>query len=506
MSIVTIMYTIYSGNPVGKRRVFLTPGGLSDIIFVVHFTREHNMWKFERYDQKMLVAVTNCASHGGAFFFRKPREARPIECSLLDLHELAEETGISVDEVICGLEDFDSADVLMGFGVPSAEPLHVRDFLHIDADLTPRISREPLFAEEEIPDLPFGATRIFPEEPQEVFIAPESESPAMEEIIFGAVAEPAPVEPAQEAEPIEMIEAIEEAETIEVVEASEKIEAVEFFETSEEIENVEIVEAVVPTAEEEQPVPAPEKKGAEAPQPVVEESENAEAEAPKAELPAVTPPVPKKAVHIPHLDLDAIRRISTVRVEAAEPEGDEEDEPLMDLTVPEGYAVQTTTENIVWPWEIREDLTLKEALESLDDKLLTSLTEEVVSCTISGEMGEGGIKSLCETYSRAKEQIYSAIQQESRRRITRMNAKPRASVGATSDATLELAMRMAKQFLETEMSKEKATRFQSTIPNDDGNYYIFQKHRIEDEESVEFPNERVYYRETGNGWAISVGY
>ena len=67
-------------------------------------------------------------------------------------------------------------------------------------------------------------------------------------------------------------------------------------------------------------------------------------------------------------------------------------------------------------------------------------------------------------------------------------------------------MRMAKQFLENEMAKEKATRFQSPIANDDGNYYIFQKHRIEDEDSVEFPNERVYYRETGNGWAISVGY
>ncbi|MBQ8698917.1 MAG: hypothetical protein IJ521_07955 [Schwartzia sp.] len=56
------------------------------------------------------------------------------------------------------------------------------------------------------------------------------------------------------------------------------------------------------------------------------------------------------------------------------------------------------------------------------------------------------------------------------------------------------------------MGKNKATRFESTLPSEDGNYYIFQKHRVEDEDSVEFPNERVYYRETGDGWAISVGY
>ena len=92
----------------------------------------------------MLVAVTNCVSHGGAFFFRKPREARPIECSLLDLHEIAEETGISVDEVICGLDDFGSADTLMGFGVPLAEPVNVREILHIGPDLAPRIVQKPV--------------------------------------------------------------------------------------------------------------------------------------------------------------------------------------------------------------------------------------------------------------------------------------------------------------------------------------------------------------------------
>ena len=422
----------------------------------------------------MFISVTNCVSHGGAFFFRKPREARPIDFSLLDLHEIAEETGISVDEVICGLDDFGSADTLMGLGVPLAESLNVREILHIDADLTPRTVRESLFAEEQAPDFSVGMTRIFPEEQEPVFSVSEHE--AVIEAVE-VVAEPI-VEAAPEPEP--MAGVLEPAETVETVEIV--VEATPVSEPAEE--KTEEIKPIIAIAETKEP----QKAGA-----------------PKAELPAARPKA-RKPVNFPHLDLEAIRRFSSVRVEAAEPEDDGEDEPLIDLNVPEDYAVQTTTENIVWPWEIREDLTLKEALESLDDKLLTSLTEEVVSCTISGQMGEGGIKSLCETYLKEKEQIYSAIQHESRRRITRMNAKPRTAGAIGSDATMELAMRMAKQFLENEMAKEKATRFQSTIPNDDGNYYIFQKHRIEDEESVDFPNERVFYRELGDGWALSVGY
>ncbi len=422
----------------------------------------------------MFISVTNCVSHGGAFFFRKPRETRPIDFSLLDLHEIAEETGISVDEVICGLDDFGSADTLMGLGVPLAESLNVREILHIDADLTPRTVRKSLFAEEQAPDFSVGMTRIFPEEQEPVFSVSEHE--AVIEAVE-VVAEPI-VEAAPEPEP--MAEITETAETVEPVEIV--VEATPVSEPAEE--KTEEIKPIIAIAETKEPQ---------------------KAEAPKAELPAARPKA-RKPVNFPHLDLEAIRRISTVRVEAAEPEDDGEDEPLIDLHVPEDYAVQTTTENIVWPWEIREDLTLKEALESLDDKLLTSLTEEVVSCTISGQMGEGGIKSLCETYLKEKEQIYSAIQHESRRRITRMNAKPRAAGAIGSDATMELAMRMAKQFLENEMAKEKATRFQSPIANDDGNYYIFQKHRIEDEENVDFPNERVFYRELGDGWALSVGY
>lgn len=421
----------------------------------------------------MFVSVTNCVSHGGAFFFRKPREARPIDFSLLDLHEIAEETGISVDEVICGLDDFCEADALMGVGIPLAEPVNVRDILHIDADLTPRVVRESLFVEEQVPDFPVGTTRIFPEEQAPIFSVSESEPVIAAEIVSEPVIEANP-EPEP---PVEIVETVGSVEPIAIV-----------------VEATPVSEPAEKKAEEIKPIIA-----------IAETKEPQKAEAPKAELPA-TRPMARTPVNFPHLDLEAIRRISTVRVEAAEPEDDGEDEPLIDLNVPEDYAVQTTTENIVWPWEIREDLTLKEALESLDDKLLTSLTEEVVSCTISGQMGEGGIKSLCETYLKEKEQIYSAIQHESRRRITRMNAKPRAANVTGSDATMELAMRMAKQFLETEMAKEKATRFQSTIPNDDGNYYIFQKHRIEDEENVDFPNERVFYRELGDGWALSVGY
>ena len=441
----------------------------------------------------MFVAVTNCVSHGGAFFFRKPREARPIDCSLLDLHELAEETGISVDEVICGLDDFGSADTLMGFGVPLAEPVHVRDFLHIDADMTPRprILREPLLEEEPVPAFSVEAIRIFPEEDEAVFREPESEAlMAAEEIVAEPVIEP------------EMEQILPREEELVLETAREISESA--VEQEPEIASAVDVEIIA----EAEPVLEPVEEKTEEYQPMTEGAETREekeAEAPKAELPAARP-APGKAANIPHLDLEAIRRISTVRVEAAEPEDDGEDEPLIDLHVPEDYAVQTTTENIVWPWELREDLTLKEALESLDDKLLTSLTEEVVSCTISGEMGEGGIKSLCETYGRAKEQIYSAIQHESRRRITRMNTKPRAGGSPqASDATQEMAMRMAKQFLQNEMGK-KPMRFQSPFPDENGIRHIFQSHRVEDEANVDFPNERIYYREIGDGWAISVGY
>ena len=65
--------------------------------------------------------------------------------------------------------------------------------------------------------------------------------------------------------------------------------------------------------------------------------------------------------------------------------------------------------------------------------------------------------------------------------------------------------RMAKQFLQNEMGK-KAMCFKSPFPDENGIYHIFQSHRVEDEDSVEFPNERVFYRELGDGWALSVGY
>ena len=438
----------------------------------------------------MLVAVTNCVSHGGALFFRKPREARPIECSLLDLHEIAGETGISVDDVISQLDDFASADTLLGVGAPFFSPPYEKPPLAPSEEISVFSVRttfdpvdtilEPAAAifEDETPPETETAPPARPETVEPEIIIEENTSIFMD--ATPSAPEMPPLrrepEPATEDDPpiVETVAAPEEAPILS--DPASVAETIEIIETA--------AEAAKPETEPMASAPA-----------VVARPARRKPFAPEGPLAKMT-----------RAKLEKIRKVSTVRVEAAEPEDDGEDEPLIDLTVPQDYAVQTTTENIVWPWEVREDLTLKEALESLDDKLLTSLTEEVVSCTISGEMGEGGIKSLCETYGRAKEQIYSAIQHESRRRITRMNTKPRTGSAIGSDATQEMAMRMAKQFLQNEMGKDKATRFESTIPSEDGNYYIFQKHRVEDEDSVEFPNERVYYRETGNGWAISVGY
>lgn len=451
----------------------------------------------------MLVAVSNCVSHGGALFFRKPREARPPECSLLDLHELAGETGISVDDVISQLDDFAYADTLLGFGAPFFSPPRETTPLETSENISVfsvRTSFDPA-------DTIIEQTAAIFEETKPVFEEPEP--PVFAEPVI-ETAPPMFTEP----EPVVETESPLFTKPEPVVEAEIVVQPIDL--TSEpKIEAV--TETPSPEADVEPVVePIIEVETAAIPEPMIEA-------APMVPEPVVeaepAPPVPKKSLwhkrfisdqplaKMTRAKLEKIRKVSTVRVEAAEPEDDGEDEHLIDMTVPEGYAVQTTTENIVWPWEIREDLTLKEALEALDDKLLASLTEEVVSCTISGQMGEGGIKSLCETYNREKEQIYSAVQHESRRRITRMNTKPHtaAAGSAASDATLEMAMRMTKQFLQNEMGK-KAMRFQSPIPDENGICHIIQSHRVEDEDSVEFPNERVYYREIGDGWAISVGY
>ncbi len=171
----------------------------------------------------------------------------------------------------------------------------------------------------------------------------------------------------------------------------------------------------------------------------------------------------------------------------------------------EEYVVELAPVTDPWPWETSPDMTLQEALEALSDKELSNLTEEIVKNTIEEKLPEGAIKSLCQQYALDYQKVYSAIQRESKRRISRMNSKPRTP-GQAPDATMELGMRMAKKFLMQDM-RGKRTWFKSPWPNEDGNYYIFQSHKVDDEElPIDFPTERVYYREVGDGWAISVGY
>lgn len=72
--------------------------------------------------------------------------------------------------------------------------------------------------------------------------------------------------------------------------------------------------------------------------------------------------------------------------------------------------------------------------------------------------------------------------------------------------TKELAMDMAKRLLTDHMARNR-TWFKSPWPDEQGRYYIFQSHKIDDEElPIEFPHEQLYYREIGDGWAITVGY
>ena len=463
----------------------------------------------------MFIALSTCASNGGAFFFGRDRreEPLPVGCSLLDIREVAEETGISVDDVISQLDDFASADALLGFGVSLATAATAEEVV-----CTETSAREPIFVES--PAFTSDTAASFAEEPA-VF-----EPPVELELEFEE--EPAPREET-------VLATVMEAETVVVEETQElaPTEAAVSVETRIEAEPVAVAEVEITAPREEVPHEAEMQSKLAA--------ENAEASAlPKetrllealaaekvsaawerrrlrlrrraaekktelnvAEGGASEFPVKKR----PRLDLVKLRRMANVRVEAAEPEDEGADDHLIDLNVPDGYVVRTSTESVVWPWEVQPDMTLKEALEAITDSLLASLTEEVVNCTITGQMGEGGIKSLCEYFQKDMEQIYGAIQKESRRRITRMSAQaPRpASVGAVNEATQEMAMRMAKQFLQNEMGK-KAMRFKSPFPDENGIYHIFQSHRVEDEDEVDFPNERVFYREVGNGWAISVGY
>ena len=462
----------------------------------------------------MFIPLSTCASNGDAFFFGRDRreEPLPVGCSLLDLREVAEDTGISVDDVISQLEDFSSADALLGFGISLAAAKAAEEVI---------CTEKPVCRTAFAMGKPFAVdvSSSFVEAPA-VFEAPVESEPEFAEAAPMETAlpeEPAPVETVVEAETVvvtveepkesapreaaAVIETVMEAEQVSA--AKEEIDSAPQGEPS----DFETISAEMISAAWERRRTTLREKAAKKEQEKISAAAvgTTPAEQGDAETGAASAGIPVKASNYPRLDLAKLRKMANVRVEAAEPEEDSEDDHLIDLNVPDGYVVQTSTESVVWPWEVRSGMTLKEALEALSDSLLASLTEEVVNCTISGQMGEGGIKSLCDYYQKEMEQIYSAIQKESRRRITRMSARAPQPSAMASDATQEMAMRMAKQFLQNEMGK-KAMRFKSPFPDENGIYHIFQSHRVEDEDSVDFPNERVFYRELGGGWAISVGY
>ncbi len=70
----------------------------------------------------------------------------------------------------------------------------------------------------------------------------------------------------------------------------------------------------------------------------------------------------------------------------------------------------------------------------------------------------------------------------------------------------DMAMNIAKRLL-TDHMRGNRTWFKSPWPDEQGRYYIIQSHKVDDETlPTEFPNGQLYYREIGDGWAISVGY
>ncbi len=462
----------------------------------------------------MFIPLSTCASNGDAFFFgRDRREAPlPVGCSIVDIREVAEETGISVDEVISRLDDFAAADALLGFGFSMAAAEAAEEIVCAQSPV-----REPFFevsgAFAPIPGDPLTEEAVIFEtsvEPEPVFAEAQAEPPAREEAEAPVVEpETPPVGALQEEAPTEAAapgEIVIEAEAVVVEEAYAPGEEADPAEEAAELaeapaRDAAIAAETVSAAWERRRARLRKRASVRG----MKRQTEAGAEEKSGQKKEASSVLPVGTAKRPRLDIAKLRRMANVRVEAAEPEEDGEDDHLLNLNVPDGYVVQTSTESVVWPWEVQPDLTLKEALEAISDSLLAGLTEEVVNCTITGEMGEGGIKSLCEYYHKEKEQIYSAVQKESRRRITRMGAKAPCLSAMASDATQEMAMRMAKQFLQNEMGR-KAMCFKSPYPDENGIYHIIQSHRVEDEDSVEFPNERIFYREMGNGWAISVGY
>ena len=76
------------------------------------------------------------------------------------------------------------------------------------------------------------------------------------------------------------------------------------------------------------------------------------------------------------------------------------------------------------------------------------------------------------------------------------------------ESTKDMALEMAKKLLIQHIDQHRERMwFKSPWPDDKGRYYIIQSYKTDDTSlPVDFPNETVYYREVGDGWAISVGY
>ena len=74
-----------------------------------------------------------------------------------------------------------------------------------------------------------------------------------------------------------------------------------------------------------------------------------------------------------------------------------------------------------------------------------------------------------------------------------------------NENTKDMAMSLAKKLLLQDMHHKK-TWFKSPWPDENGRYLIMQSHKADDELPIAFPHKRVYYRELGDGWVISVGY
>ena len=488
----------------------------------------------ERLGVSMFTAIHTCASasrRGILAVRRKRRPQRPLGCTLHELRELSEETGFSVDDVISRLDDFLSADDLLGAGKPLLEALEERVQLETreevplaDVEIEAaeeflRVEAPEIVLQEETPEAQIEEEPLQAEPIQETIIQEEPIGLFPEEELPPAVV--LPKEPEPEREPWELLPRPQcNSEQIDLdfdgVTLNELRETTTVY-----VEEAVTVRAVTARAVKKYQEEMEKKAEAER----LQEAETLEAEAAEIAAPSEPKEVPQIARSsairffrkaepeiVVESDAAAASKDFVQDAPRTAPKSFAQEAPKAEpeivvesaAEIVEAETVENPPEKIVWPWEIQDCLTLQEALETLDDRALTALTEEIVECTTSGSLGDGAIKSLCRTYRQDMQKVYTAIQKESRHRITRMNRKKPASPMGM-DSTQEMAMRMAKQFLGSEMCK-RAMRFVSPWPDADGNYYIIQSHRVDDEDSLDFPNERTYYQEMGDGWAISVGY